>query len=385
MRTTVCAPLAIAMMTLIALGCAPRQEPGEPLRGLTRAEHGRFLKGRAVFTREFAPEAGLGPLFNSTSCAECHEEPVPGGSGDEIEIHATAALPDGSCDALLDAGGPVYQQHVTPALGAALGIEAEPIPDRATARGRRSSPSLLGLGMLDAVPDEAILAHADPDDRDHDGISGRPNRFGDGRLGRFGRKAFVPTLREFTAAAFLIEQGITSPAQPAEETVAGTPLPPGVDPAPEPELSQDDLLLGLDFVRFLAPPAPIRTARFTGRGEDLFERIGCAACHLPVLRTGDSPVRALRNRKVKAYTDLLLHDMGPGLADICLGLATPGEFRTEPLMGLRFSEKFLHDGRAASIEEAIRLHGGEAVASRDRFATLPAADREALLAFLKQL
>jgi len=88
---------------------------------------------------------------------------------------------------------------------------------------------------------------------------------------------------------------------------------------------------------------------------------------------------------VAAYTDLLLHDMGPTLADICLGLATPSEFRTEPLMGLRFSEKFLHDGRAGTIEEAIRLHGGEAVASRDRFATLPPADREALLAFLKQL
>jgi CxxC motif-containing protein (DUF1111 family) len=139
------------------------------------------------------------------------------------------------------------------------------------------------------------------------------------------------------------------------------------------------------FVRFLAPPSPPKLTGASRRGPEIFVKTGCAACHVPRLKTGASDVKALAHREVAAYTDLLLHDMGPALADICLGLATPSEFRTEPLMGLRFSEKFLHDGRAGSIEEAIRLHGGEAVASQNRFAALPQAEREALLAFLKQL
>src|SRR5207249_7843166 len=108
-------------------------------------------------------------------------------------------------------------------------------------------------------------------------------------------------------------------------------------------------------------------------------------CHVPILKTGDSSVKALRHRKVAAYSDLLLHDMGPELADICLGLATPSEFRTEPLMGLRLLSRFLHDGRANTIEEAVRLHGGEAAAGRDRFKALSDRDRAALLEFLKSL
>jgi CxxC motif-containing protein (DUF1111 family) len=279
----------------------------------------------------------------------------------------------------------VVQQHATPALHDALGIDSEPIPSRATSTGQRTTPSILGFGLLDAVPDEVILSYADPEDRDHDGVSGRPNRFTDGRLGRFGRKAFVPTLREFTAGAFLIEQGITTPAQPAEETIGGRPIPPGVDPLAEPEMTQEDLDRAIDFVRFLAPPAPADVAPKRPGGGRLFETVGCAACHVPALRTGAGGTRALRRREVAAYTDLLLHDMGPQLADICLGLAEPSEFRTEPLMGLRLRTRFLHDGRAKSIDEAIRLHGGEAIPSRGRFEALPAGERETLLKFLGSL
>ena len=104
------------------------------------------------------------------------------------------------------------------------------------------------------MPDRTILALADPHDRNHDGISGRPNRFADGRLGRFGRKAFVPTLREFNQGAFVIEQGITSPAVPTEESIGGKLIPEGVDPVPEPEISEEEANLAEDFVRFLAPP-----------------------------------------------------------------------------------------------------------------------------------
>ncbi|MGH9750200.1 MAG: di-heme oxidoredictase family protein [Candidatus Polarisedimenticolia bacterium] len=378
---------AAALMTLTLLplaGCAREPEPGDPLPGLTEEQLKLFERGRAVFARTFEPATGLGPLFNAPSCGECHEQPVLGGSGDEVELHATVLQPDGTCDLLLAEGGPVFQNQVTPALREALGIEEEPVPERA-ARARRTTPDVLGFGLLDAVPESVILALADPEDRDGDGISGRPNRFIDGRLGRFGRKAFLPTLREFNDGAFPIEQGITTPVAPAEGTVGGRPLPPGVDAAPDPEIDREALDLTDAFVRFLAPPAALRGSLPWRRGERQFGALGCAACHVPVLKTGDHPVKAIRHRKVRAWTDLLLHDMGPELADICLGLAAPSEFRTEPLMGLRLSSSFLHDGRAASVEEAVRLHGGEAAASRDRFLKLSASDRRVLLRFLESL
>ncbi|MGH2668199.1 MAG: di-heme oxidoredictase family protein, partial [bacterium] len=238
---SVVAVLAIVGVVVAAPACARRIEPGDPLGGLSRDERRRFERGKEVFERTFEPKTGLGPLFNADACGECHEEPATGGTGDEIEIHATALQPDGTCDPLIDQGGPVVQQQVTPELRAALGIEAEPVPAGATATGRRTSPDLFGFGLLDAVPEAEILARADPDDRDGDGVSGRPNRFVDGRLGRFGRKAFVPTLREFNDGAFNLEQGVTNPVTPGEETVAGQPVPEGVDLAADPEITQDDL------------------------------------------------------------------------------------------------------------------------------------------------
>jgi CxxC motif-containing protein (DUF1111 family) len=375
--------LALAAFTVLGFGCRGL-EPGDPLRGLKRAERAQFEHGRAQFARAFTPETGLGPLFNADACGECHESPVLGGVGDEVEVHAAEVRADGSCDALERQGGPVLQQHATPALTEALGIGSEPDPTGG-ARGRRTTPALFGRGLLDAVPDASILAYADPDDRDRDGISGRPNRFVDGRLGRFGRKAFVPTLREFNDGAFLFEQGITNPGAPKEDSIGGMPIPAGVDPAPDPEMREEDVAAANAFVRFLGIPAPIQPSSVRGSGRRLFERTGCAACHVPELRTGRSPVAALRHKRFAAYTDLLLHDLGPELADICLGDASPAEFRTEPLVGLRVVESFLHDGRAATIEEAIALHGGEASNSRDRFRALPERDRSALLAFLRSL
>src|SRR2546422_5708265 len=151
--------------------------------------------------------------------------------------------------------------------------------------------------------------------------------------------------------------GITDPAQPTEENVGGRPIPAGVDSVPDPEITQEQLDLTNDFVRFLAPPTPARLDATGRRGRELFSQIGCAACHIPTLRTGDSPVAALRHREFAAYTDLLLHDMGPDLADICLGRATPSQFRTEPLIDLRDAQRFLHDGRATTPEQAIEAHG----------------------------
>ncbi|HEY2955329.1 MAG TPA: di-heme oxidoredictase family protein [Candidatus Eisenbacteria bacterium] len=387
MKAAARALIALSVLNAIvgASSCPPPPKPGDPLRGLAAGELDRFRKGQEVFERTFTAETGLGPLFNADACGECHEDPVLGAAGDEVELHVAALRPDGFCDPLADSGGPVIQQKVTPALEQALGIDREPVPATATGRASRSTPSVLGFGLLDAVPDREILSRADPRDRDHDGISGRPNRFFDGRLGRFGRKALVPTLREFNAGAFTIEMGITTPATPAEETVAGRPLPAGVDPTPEPELSEEDLGLADDFVRFSAPPLPLPLDHEGERGKLVFGSIGCASCHTPSLSTGQNKVRALSYKRVDAYTDLLLHDMGPERADICLGLAQPSEFRTEPLMGLRLKKTFMHDAAATTVEEAIELHGGEATAARNKFRRLGPRERSALLEFLSAL
>lgn len=389
MTPRVSASLIVAWL-IVTGGCA-RPQQGDPIARLSKDERARFERGRVEFERVFTPETGLGPLFNAESCAECHESPAVGGPGDEVEVHV-GSLSGAFCDLLVHEGGPVIQQRATPLLAAAMGIDREPVPPSATGTALRTTPDVFGFGLLDAVPDSAILARSDPDDRDGDGISGRPNRFFDGRVGRFGRKALVPTLRELNLGAFVIEQGITNPAAPTEESIGGKPIPDGVDPVPEPEIDPASADVVDDFVRFLAPPAPQKLSKAGRRGRELFHEIGCHTCHVPTLETGNHPVKALRNRKVAAYTDLLLHDMGPDLADICFGLASPSEFRTEPLMGLRFSEqieegepRFLHDGRAKTIDEAIRLHAGEAQASQAKFVGLTEADRNALIEFLRSL
>ena len=385
MKSAACALVMLsAFNALFAGGCPSAPQPGDPLSGLTADQLERFERGREVFGREFTPETGLGPLFNSNSCIECHEDPGAGGAGDEFETHASITGPDGFCDLLVDRGGPVFQQEVTPALHGALGIDREPIPAGATIA-TRSTPDVFGMGLLDAVPDRAILARADPDDRNRDGISGRPNFFIDGRLGRFGRKAFVPALADFNRGAFVLEQGITSPPLPNEESIGGQPVPPGVDPAPDPELSEEDTGRTDDFVRFLAPPAPLPLDYEGEQGRITFARVGCVSCHVPSLRTGANSVDALNYKTVYAYTDLLLHDLGAERGDMCFGQAAPGEFRTEPLMGLRFMKQFMHDGKAKSIEEAILLHGGEATRTIERYRQLKAASRAALLKFLKSL
>jgi CxxC motif-containing protein (DUF1111 family) len=367
--------------------------PGGPLAGLTAGELALFTRGSGVFQRVFTPETGLGPLFNAVGCAACHEAPVPGGGGandpaeggEDEEVHATAFHPGVKCDNLAAVGGQVIQKQVTPAL-AALGIGPEPVPPEATLpTAVRTTPDLFGFGLLDAVPDQEILALADPNDRDHDGISGRVHRLPDGRIGRFGRKAQEATLTEFNTGAFVMEMGVTNPGLMTEQTIHGTPLPDGVDPLPEPEITQDEFDAADGFVHFLAPPPrlPLSPAGFAGGV--IFQAIGCASCHVPTLVTGPSRVRALNFKVFHPYTDLLLHKMGPALADICLGDARPAEFRTEPLMGLHLATAFLHDGRARTIAEAIRLHGGEARPARDRFVQLSPGARFALLQFLRSL
>ena len=365
---------------------------GSPLPRLSAAQRARFEAGRSVFATVFTPATGLGPLFNAVSCASCHEQPVVGGGGnndpaeasEDVEVHATA-FRGGQCDDLAAVGGPVFQKQVTPALADALHITAERIPAAATDSGHRTTPDVFGFGLLDAVPEREILARADPLDRNGDGISGRPNRTADGRLGRFGRKAQAATLREFNGGAFVMEMGITNPGNETEQIVAGFPFPPGVDPVPEPEITAEQFDAADAFVRFLAPPTRAPLGILGTQGALVFRKVGCASCHVPTLVTGANPVRALSFKVVPAFTDLLLHDMGPALADICLGQAEPSEFRTEPLMGLRFATVYLHDGRATTIRQAIELHDGEARGSRNRFERLTPFEKYALMRFLKRL
>ena len=372
-----------------------RARVGGPLPGLSGVQRRRFEMGRAVFQTVFTPETGLGPLFNAVSCASCHEQPVVGGGGsnadeggEDIEVHATAfhaGSGTAQCDDLAAVGGQVIQKQLTPAFSDYMHLTAEPIPAAATDSGHRTTPDLFGFGLLDAVPDREILARADPMDRNGDGISGRPNRTADGRLGRFGRKAQAATLREFNTDAFVMEMGITNPGNQTEQTIAGQPLPAGIDPLPEPEISAAQLTAVDAFVRFLAPPPRAPFSIAAARGALLFRSVGCASCHVPALLTGPNVNPALRFRIVPAFTDLLLHDMGSDLADICLGQALPSEFRTEPLMGLRFASVFLHDGRAATIRQAVELHAGEALGARNRFLRLTELEKSALLSFLRSL
>jgi CxxC motif-containing protein (DUF1111 family) len=377
-------PAATVLLCAAVAACQKPVKPGDPVRGLTKDQRASFGRGEVVFDSTFTPARGLGPLFNADGCGECHEDPVKGGVGDEVELHASAFHPP-LCDPLAAEGGFVFQLKSTPALKAALGIDSEPVPSNGTARALRTTPVLFGRGLLDLVPDSVILSYADPDDRNGDGISGRPNHFVDGRPGRFGRKAFVPRLDEFNDGAFSAEMGITSPAVLTEETVGGEPIPAGVDPVPEPEIDQEALNRTNDFVRLLAAPTPLKASKDARRGRKIFSDIGCAGCHIPALRTGDSPIAALRHKEVAAFTDLLLHDMGPELADMCLGEATPAEFRTEPLIGLRLKPNFLHDGRDTTLEQAIQSHGGEGAGARNRFLGLAPVERVALIAFLKTL
>src|SRR5947207_336195 len=243
------------LLALLLWGCKTPKQPGlgEPLADLTPEQRAQFLEGKKVFQRVFEPKDGLGPLFNGNSCAECHEKPVVGGVGDEVEVHATRFVAPNSCDPLFHEGGPVIQQDATPLLKA-KGIEKEQIPPSATAHARRSTPPVFGFGLVDAIPETTLLAHEDPNDANGDGIGGRANRTIDGRVGRFGRKAAVATLFDFNAGAFPQEMGLTTPLSPVEETLNGVPVPPDTDPAPDPEIPLEDIDRVTAFLRFLAPP-----------------------------------------------------------------------------------------------------------------------------------
>jgi CxxC motif-containing protein (DUF1111 family) len=370
-----------------ASGDGSASAPGAPLSGLSAAELELFTAGRTLFDREFTPEQGLGPAFNERRCSSCHDVPTLGGMGAETVVRATR-FENGRCDLLREHGGDLLQQSITDTLRA-LGFLPERIPATATASVAMVAPPLFGAGLIEAIPENAISRRADPHDNDRDGISGRAGRNSDGRFGRFGRKANFATLDEFIANALLAEMGLTSPAHPEEENLGGQSLPPGVDAAPDPELHADSVALITRFVRLLAAPAPEAPASAAAldsvrRGARYFDQVGCARCHTPAFRTA-SNVPALHNREVRLYSDLLLHDMGPERASVCAPDASPSEWRTPPLMGLRHRHVFLHDGRTQNVRSAIDAHGGEAAGVVAAFRRLLPEQQDLLVRFLYSL
>jgi CxxC motif-containing protein (DUF1111 family) len=384
--------IGILVVACVAAGCGDAGGPvasvplGEPLDGLTEAERGRFLLGRALFERIATPEEGLGPLFNAERCSSCHDDPVPGGAGAGIPVLKVSRFDDGVCSTLPEAGGDNLQQRVTPMLQA-RGLGPEPIPDRANGSVHVTAPPLFGLGLLEAVPEAELVARADPSDADGDGISGRVPRRPDGTVVRFGRKGDASNVQDFVEQALLLELGFTSPRFPREEGHSGVALPADVDPFPDPEMTPEAVTLITDFVRYLAPPSPDAgiDPEEVAAGRRLFEQAGCTDCHTPELRTGDAPEDALSDVVFEAYTDLLLHDMGDADGDVCTPQANPGEYRTPSLWGLRHRTTLLHDGRATTLTAAIEAHGGEGAASRDAFLALSPEQRARILGFLSGL
>ncbi|MEO7995262.1 MAG: di-heme oxidoredictase family protein, partial [bacterium] len=260
----------------------------------------------------------------------------------------------------------------------------------------RVGPGVLGLGLLEALNASTLENRADPNDANGDGISGRVNHVWSTErsrleVGRFGWKAGQPTLREQVAAAYRNDIGLTNSVFSSESS-HGQPQADGRDD--DPELTDDILDSTTFYVQSLAVPARRRiTDPGIMRGEEIFNTAQCAACHTPTQTTGVNPnIPEVSNQTIHAFTDLLLHDMGPGLADGRPEFEASGsEWRTPPLWGIGLQGPvvghtfFLHDGRARNLTEAILWHGGEAEASKETFRTMDAPDRAALLAFLNSL
>jgi len=340
---------------------------GGPLRDLSAADEERFLAGRDAFDREFGYEDGVGfPRFNGDSCRACHFEPVVGGAGPRgvnVMRHGIVT-PEG--DFVLPAVGSIlHKQTILP------GHANAPQSD-ATIFEHRQTPHLFGLGVIQDIPEAAILANADPDDADGDGISGKPSYTDGNRLGRFGWKGQVPSVEEFVRDAVFAELGMTLPAQ--EGLTFGRIHDNDEIPDPEFTLAEADALAF--YLKTLAPPprSPAPDQALADLGEVVFSDVGCASCHVTSLAG------------VPVYSDLLLHEiLPPDMLGVEEASATMRELRTPPLWGVSQTAPYLHDGSTDTLLGAVEAHDGEAAGVRDAFGLLDQADRAALIAFLETL
>lgn len=423
--------IALSSLTVFAHG--PGNQHGQastiggPVPGLTPQQAALFAAGKAEYEREFTLADGLGPTFNAKSCAACHGGPVTGGQdpqGTTNNVTHFMINNQGNWMPAIEMGGPVIQKLSIAAEpgGQTCALPADvvpPLPGITTSS--RHSPPVFGFGLLDAVPDEEILSWQGKKPWKDPSVIGvanwgvelealtrlqaftfditRTQPAGAPRVGRFGWKAQTATLFQFSTEPFNIELGVTSPYFKRENTPDGNPLPPGcglastqpndANSAGSVKLYQFQALIG-------APPSGPRTpASFYG--EFLFRAVGCADCHRPELKTGNKyflakadgsaeRVRALENKIIKPYTDLLVHDMGPGLEDgRVMGRASGRFWRTTALWGIRFKDHFMHDGRSTTIHDAIDQHGGEGAASTAMYEALNPAQQAALIQFVQSL
>jgi CxxC motif-containing protein (DUF1111 family) len=396
-----------------------------------------FVVGQAVFERLWvaAPAStrsadGLGPLYNARSCSGCHlrnGRGAPETASLVTKLGITSAMIEPTYGAQLQSLGTAGQvgegelqidyDPLSVVLGDGERIELRRPRYRLTDLGfgplhpdtvlsPRLPPPIIGMGLLARIPEDDILSTADPHDRDGDGISGRPNWVagavdGTQALGRFGWKAAEPTLMQQAARALALDIGISNPLLPdghgdcTPRQTACRQAPTGNSPQSGNVEAADSLMQALLFYLDNLRPPPQRDADRPAvrSGERLFASTGCAACHRPRFVTAADPAHPWMSRRdIAPYTDLLLHDIGEGLADRRTeGAADGHEWRTPPLWGIGRTEavnghaSFLHDGRARTLTEAILWHGGEADATRQRFMALSPHEREDLLRFLGSL
>ena len=381
----------IACLWIDVAGQNGRPLPGDPLPGITGSELEEFRLGLEDFTEVETVEDGLGPAFNGSSCAVCHSVPAIGGAGVVAEVRAARRDEQGEFVELVPTSGSLFQIFSIPSH------KCQPtIPPEANVIARRVPIPLFGAGLVEAIPDEALTALDDADDRDRDGISGRAAIItdiatGHTRVGRFGWKAQQATLLAFAGDAYRNEMGITNDLFPDELAFGISSQQMKLcDRIPDPEDRADPRTRrrGIDnfeaFMKFLAPAGRGVVDESVRAGEALFGAVGCAACHVPSLETGPSSNPLFNRKSVALFSDLLLHDVGTG-DGIRQGAASPLEFRTPALWGLRLRRPLLHDGTAATIEDAIGRHGNEAAQARGRFLSLSADQRAMLIAFLKSL
>jgi CxxC motif-containing protein (DUF1111 family) len=387
------AGLAIATVASLVAASATSDAPpvfGDPLPGLTAAQSTAFANGKAEFNSAEEVDEGLGPVFNGRSCVECHSAPAIGG-GSERLVTRFGTITNGQFDPLTQYGGSLIQDHaITRADGSTHNFSPDTVPAAATIVVHRRTPPLFGLGYIDAVPDQAFYDLAAQEAQRGDGTAGRVAvvtnvATGLQSVGKFGWKDQVPSLFVFSGDAYLNEMGITNPLFPNENCPSGDCKELKFNPMPAMNDLGDGVRAFADFMTLTAAPSRGVITSDVTAGAQLFERTGCASCHVTTMHTGSSDIAALDNKPFHPYSDFLLHDMGSLGDGIEQGSAKGREMRTAPLWGLRAITRFLHDGRAATVTDAILGHDGQARASRDRFAALDGGSKAKLLAFLSSL
>ncbi len=405
MRWLVTALLAVVALfeipgTVRLLTAQTDPQPGSPVANLPADMLASFNEGRRRFMATETVQTGLGPVFNDRSCLACHSIPTTAGSGKSEATFVTRfgrvglqdsdrfglQTPSMPFNALLNLGGPTIQSRSVAEDLPDCKLSGEVVPREATTIGPRQPSPLFGLGLIQAIPEATILARADPTDANRDGIAGRPNT-ANGIIGRFGWKASVATVSDFVGLALIGELGITNLLYPNELSPQGQPIPPGCKRTPDLEDADGARLTSITaYLTFLSGPprGPITDA--VRRGDSLFAKVGCVACHTPVMKTGPSSNPAFNAVDVPLYSDLLTHYLGVPLDDrIPDGDVGGGRWRTPPLWGLRARKYYLHDGRTSDLTRTIALHGGEGLIARDAFLALSPAEQADLLAFLQSL